>query len=132
MCVYYLHVYTTDCINMFMDVCILYIYKCIIICTLYHCVHSVYMYIYMLYTCVYIQGVTFKIPNVDRSPMDLHTIFKVCVCVCACACECVRVCVHMSVCVCVSPLSPHQAVTGFGGFREMTKQRKWTQLAREV
>jgi hypothetical protein len=47
-----------------------------------------------------LQGVSFKIPNVDRSPMDLHTIFK--------------------------------AVTGFGGFKEMTKQRKWTQLAREL
>ena len=30
------------------------------------------------------------------------------------------------------PPSSLQAVTGFGGFKEMTKQRKWTQLAREV
>ena len=29
-------------------------------------------------------------------------------------------------------IDPLQAVTGFGGFKEMTKQRKWTQLAREV
>ena len=39
---------------------------------------SVYIYMNVSncqFACV--QGVSFKIPNVDRSPMDLHTIFKV-------------------------------------------------------
>ena len=36
-------------------------------------------------------------------------------------------------CVCINVLVFFvKAVTGFGGFKEMTKQRKWTQLAREV
>ena len=28
-----------------------------------------------------LQGIVFKIPNVDRYPLDLHKLFKVCVCV---------------------------------------------------
>ncbi len=39
----------------------------------------------------WLQGIMFKVPNVDRHPLDLHRLFKVCVCVYMRVRTCIRV-----------------------------------------